>query len=111
MSADSPDLVIAKRLLDHLKLRGFEFQRTATGADAPLVGRRVSDDWVDTIQIEGFSYGCFAWRQRVSSLIAPGDGLVERWVAGNALTVLNEVLTWEMGTLRIAKEETRRVLH
>jgi len=77
MTADSPDLVIAKRLLDHLKLRGFEFRRTALGVDAPLVGRRVSDDWVDTIQIEGFSRGCFAWRQRVSSLIVPGDGLVE----------------------------------
>ncbi len=29
MSTDSPDLVIAKRLLDQLKLRGFQFQRTA----------------------------------------------------------------------------------
>ncbi|MGH3928416.1 MAG: hypothetical protein ACRDTF_00385, partial [Pseudonocardiaceae bacterium] len=97
MSPDSPDLVIAKRLLDHLKLRGFQFRRTASGADAPLVGRRVSDDWADTIRIEGFSRDCHAWRQRVSSLVVPGDGLVQRRVAGSALTVLNEVLTWEMG--------------
>jgi len=33
MSADSPDAVIAKRLLDHLKLRGFQFRRAAPGAD------------------------------------------------------------------------------
>lgn len=111
MSADSPDLIIAKRLLDHLKLCGFEFRRTAPGADAPLFGHRVSDDWVDTIQIEGFSRGCFAWRQRASPLIVPGDELVECRVAGSALTVLNEVLTWEMGTLRIAKDEIRRALH
>ncbi len=35
---DSPDLVIAMRLLDHLKLRGFEFQRGAPGEDGPLLG-------------------------------------------------------------------------
>ena len=29
MAADSPDLVIAKRLLDHVKARGFRFQRVA----------------------------------------------------------------------------------
>ena len=38
MSADSPDLVIAKGLLDELKLVGFEFQRTAPGPDGPLLG-------------------------------------------------------------------------
>lgn len=95
MRTDSPDLVIAKRLLDHLKACGFQFQRAAPGEDGPLVGNRVSDDWVDLIHIEGFSRGCFAWRKRTSSLIVPGEGLVERRVHGHALTVLNDVLAWE----------------
>lgn len=95
--ADSPDLVIAQRLLDHLKLRGFQFQRAAPGVDGPLVGSRVSGEWVDLTHIEGFSRDCFAWRKRTSSLIVPGDGLVEHRVHGHALTVLNTVLTWEAG--------------
>ncbi|HEX5144369.1 MAG TPA: hypothetical protein VFW21_10925 [Mycobacterium sp.] len=95
MRAESPDLVIAKLLLDQLKLRGFQFQRTASGVDGPLVGNRVTGDWVDAIHIEGFSRGCFAWRKRRSSLIVPGEGLVEHRVRGDALTVLNEILTWE----------------
>lgn len=98
MGADSPDLVIAMRLLDHAKLRGFKFRRGAPGADGPLVGNRVTGDWVDTVHIEGFSRDCFAWRKRTSSLIVPGDGLVERRVNGNALTVLYEVLTWDTGS-------------
>ncbi len=97
MTADSPDLVIAKRLLDHLKLCGFQFQRTAPGADGPVVGSRVVGQWRDTIRIEGFSRECSAWRKRTSSLIVPGEGLVEHRVHGSALTVLNEVLTWEAG--------------
>lgn len=44
MSTDSPDLIIAKRLLEHVKLRGFQFRRTASGAEAPLVGHRLSDE-------------------------------------------------------------------
>jgi hypothetical protein len=95
---DSPDVVIAKRLLDHAKLRGFEFQRIAPGEDGPLVGNRASDDWVDIIHIEGFSRDCLALRQRTSSLIVPGDALVQRRVDGSALDVLNEVLTWETGS-------------
>lgn len=98
MGADSPDLVIAMRLLDHAKLRGFEFWRAAAGEDGPLVGSRVSGCWVDTIHIEGFSRNCFAWRKRTSSLIVSGDALVERQVDGDALGVLNEVLTWETGS-------------
>ena len=39
---DSPDLWAAKRLLDLAKLRGFTFQRIASGEDAPLVGVRHS---------------------------------------------------------------------
>ncbi|MGH3898928.1 MAG: hypothetical protein ACRDTA_11900 [Pseudonocardiaceae bacterium] len=98
MGADSRDVVIAKRLLDHLKLRGFQFRRAAPGEDGPLMGNRVTGDWVDMIHIEGFSRDCFAWRKRTSSLIVPGDGLVEHRATGNALTVLNEVLTWETGS-------------
>lgn len=95
MGADSPDLMIAKRLLDHLKLCGFQFQRVAPGEDGPVVGNRVTGDWIDIVHIEGFSRDCFAWRKRTSSLIVPGDGLIEHRATGNALTVLNEVLTWE----------------
>ena len=94
VNQDSPDLVIAKRLLDHLKLGGFQFRRLAPGEDGALVGSRVSDNWLDYIHIEGFSRDCFAWRRRTSSLIVPGDGLVEHRVYGHAVTVLNEVLAW-----------------
>lgn len=96
MGTDSPDVVIAKRLLDQLKLVGFEFQRIAPGEDGPLVGNRVTGgDCVDIIHIEGFSRDCFAWRQRSSLLIVPGGGLVDRRTDGSALDVLQEVLTWE----------------
>jgi hypothetical protein len=95
METDNPDVVIAKRLLDHAKLRGFEFRRVAPGEDGPLVGNRVSGDCMDLIRIEGFSRDCFAWRQRISPLIVPESALVKRRVDGSALDVLNEVLTWE----------------
>ncbi|MDQ2883124.1 MAG: hypothetical protein M3Y48_18585 [Actinomycetota bacterium] len=51
MKPDSRDLVIAKLLLDHLKLGGFQFRRLAPGEDGPLVGHQVSDDWLDFIHI------------------------------------------------------------
>lgn len=35
---DSPDMVIAKRLLDYAKQDGFTFRRAAPGAGGPLVG-------------------------------------------------------------------------
>lgn len=95
VEVDSPDVVIAKRLLDCAKQAGFTFQRVAPGEDAALVGNRVSDDYVDLIHIDGFSRDCFAWRKRTSSLVVPGDVLVERQVAGSAFDVLNTVLTWE----------------
>lgn len=60
MRTGSPDLVVGMRLLDHLKLRGFQFQRTARGEDGPLVGSRVTGDWVDAVHVEGFSRDCFA---------------------------------------------------
>lgn len=93
---DSPDVIIAKRLLDYAKQGGFTFQRTAPGEDAPLVGYRVSGGWTDLIHIEGFSRDCFAWRKRISSLIVSDDALVQRRVEGGVLDVLNEVLTWDL---------------
>jgi hypothetical protein len=95
MRTESADLVLAKQLLDHLKVLGFQFHRAAPGEDGPLVGKRMSDEWIDLIHIEGFSRDCFAWRKRISSLIVPGEALVERRAHGPALTVLNDVLTWE----------------
>jgi hypothetical protein len=95
MTTDDPDLVIAMRLLDHAKLRGFEFRRAAPGEDGPLVGSRVTGDWVDVVHIEGFSQDCFAWRKRTCSLIVPGGGLVEHRAHGSVLTVPDEVLTGE----------------
>ena len=103
---DSPDVVVAKRLLDQVKRDGFTFQRVALGEDAPLVGYRISDDWVDLIHLEGFSRDCFAWRQRASSLIVSRDALVQRRVEGGALDVLREVLTWETRPLATAGPTT-----
>jgi hypothetical protein len=91
------DVVAAQRLLDQLKLQGFQFQRIAPGEDGPLMGSRVTGGYVDLIHIEGFSRDCFAWRRRTSSLIVAGGGLVECRTDGSALEVLNEVLTWEPG--------------
>ena len=51
MKVDSPDVVIAKQLLDQAKLRGFEFRRAAPGADGPLLGHRVSGDWMDVVTL------------------------------------------------------------
>lgn len=92
---DSPDVTIAKRLLDDAKRGGFIFQRAAPGEDAPLVGYRLSDRWVDLIHIEGFSRDCFAWRKQMSSLIVSEDALVQCQVEGSAIDVLTQVLTWD----------------
>jgi hypothetical protein len=77
---DSPEVVIAKRLLDHAKQSGFAFRRTSPGEDAPLVGHRVSGDWEDILHIAGFSRDCLAVRQRTSSLILPGGAVVDHRV-------------------------------
>jgi len=95
MVADSPDLVIAMRLLDHARLRGFQFQRVAKGPDGPLLGIRRIGDWSDTVYLDGFSWGCYALRERTTSLVVPDGALVEHRVAGDALNVLNAVLTWD----------------
>ncbi|MGH3872101.1 MAG: hypothetical protein ACRDSR_11415 [Pseudonocardiaceae bacterium] len=94
METDSPDVAIAKRLLDQAKLRGFQFRRIAPDQDGPLVGHRISAGWVDLIHIDGFSHDCFAWRQRTSSPILPEGTLAQRRVQGSALDVLGEALTW-----------------
>lgn len=61
---------------------------------------RAPNHWgvADTIYIEGFSRDCVAWRQRRTSLLVPGEQLVERRVSGGALIVLDEVTTWETNT-------------
>ncbi len=92
---DSPDVVIAKRLLDHVKAQGFQFQRVAEGPDGPLLGIRHTGEWTDTLYLEGFSQGCYAIRERETSLIVPGSAVVERRATGDALNVLNTVLTWQ----------------
>lgn len=92
---DSPDVVIAKQLVDQLKSVGFQFRRIAPGEDGPLVGHRITGECVDLVHLEGFSRDCFAWRQRASSLIVSGTALVQRQVDGGALTVLSEVLSWQ----------------
>lgn len=92
---ESPDLARAKQLLDEVKAQGFEFVRTAPGADGPLMGRRVSDEWTDFAYLEGFSHSCVAWRQRRSPLIVTGTGVTERRITGSASAVLAEVLTWD----------------
>lgn len=94
MHPESPDLERAKQLIDQLKLSGFRFQRLAPGEDAPLVGHRVSERWLDLIHIEGFSRHCFAWRQQASPLIVPTSGPLRQRVDGTALDVLTEVLSW-----------------
>lgn len=95
MVAETPDLVIARRLLDHAKARGFQFRRVAEGPDGALLGIRHFGDWTDTVYVGGFSDNCFGMRERTTSLLAPGDTLVERRTTGDALNVLNAVLTWE----------------
>jgi hypothetical protein len=96
-TSDSPDVVVAKQLLDQARLRGFTFQRVAPGMDAPLVGHRVSEEWIDLIRLEGFSGECSAWREWTSSLtVSPGElGQRPHQVEGSAVEVLTEVLSWE----------------
>jgi len=96
MMTDSPDLVIAKRLLDHVKARGFQFQRVAEGPDGALLGTRRTAEWTDVVFIDGFSRGCYAIRELKTSLLVPDGALVERRATGDALNVLNAVLTWSM---------------
>ncbi len=86
-------------MLDEAKDRGFAFERTGPGEDAPLLGVRESVEWVDEIVLAGFSEAesCCALRRRRSSLVVPGGLPVAERVSGDALTVLHTVL-WDWGT-------------
>lgn len=92
--AESPDVVVGMRLLDMAKRHGFVFRRVAPGPDGPLEGVRETAEWRDVIVLGGFSNSCHAWRERQSSLLVPGGLLVANRVYGDALNVLNTVLTW-----------------
>jgi hypothetical protein len=94
MPDNTSDLVISMRLLDAAKRNGFAFRRIGLGPDGPLEGVRESAEWRDVIHLGGFSSGCYAWRERQSSLLVPGGALVQTRIQGSALRVLNEVLTW-----------------
>lgn len=92
--SDSPDVVIGMRLLDVARSHGFRFELLAPGPDGPLWGVRDTEHWRDTLYIGGFSAGCSATRSRKSSLLVPGDLLVAERVSGNALNVLNTVVSY-----------------
>jgi hypothetical protein len=92
--ADSTDVITGKRLLDAVKRHGFVFARIAPGPDGPIEGIRENAEWRAVIHIGGFSSGCYAWRERQTSLVVPGGSLVKIRAEGSALDVLNEVLGW-----------------
>lgn len=94
MTAESPDLSAARRLLDLAKERGFTFLRIAPGEDGPLWGERDTPEWSDTIYISGFSEGCNATRARRSLLVVPSGLLTTERVSGNAIEVLRTVCDW-----------------
>lgn len=83
------------RLLDLAKTRGFRFERIAPGPDGPLRGVRETPLFADEINIAGmWAPGCCsAIRRRRCTLILPGGLPVIDQVTGNALTVLNTVVT------------------
>ena len=80
----SADVVIGMRLLDIAERHGFVFPLLAPDSDGPLWGVRDTEDWHDTLYIGRFSTGCSATRSRKSSLIVPGDLLVDERVSGGA---------------------------
>jgi hypothetical protein len=89
---DSPDLAVAKRLMDGAKAEGFRFERIAKGPDAPVVGVRDSAGYRDEIYLAGFSDSCTAIRRKQFSLIVPGGLPVIERVSGDALTVLRKAV-------------------
>jgi hypothetical protein len=93
-ATESADLIVAKRLLDHAKRRGFQFRPVDGGLDGALLGTRDGGEWQDVVFLAGFSRDCCAVRHRTNSLVVPGGDVVERRVTGDALNVLNAVLTW-----------------
>jgi hypothetical protein len=91
--SDSPDVATAMRLLDVAKARGFRFERTGPGDDAPVIGVRESLGWIDEIVLAGFwrADSCIAVRRQRYSLVVPGEPAVTERVTGDALTVLHTV--------------------
>ncbi len=93
----SPELAAAMRLLDEAKAAGFTFQRVASGEDGPLLGVRDTPEYRDQIYIADFSSGCSAARAQKSSLIVPGGLPVTARVVGDALCVLQTVVSdWQL---------------
>ncbi|MGH3673339.1 MAG: hypothetical protein ACRDSH_22390 [Pseudonocardiaceae bacterium] len=96
MGADSPELAVAKRLLDLARDQGLVFQRVAPGEDGPLLGIRNTPNYHDKLYISDFYSGCSATQARRYSLIVPGGLLVTARVTGDVLTVLRTVVAdWE----------------
>lgn len=94
VSADSPDLAAAKRLLDTAKNQGFRFQRIAPAPTAPLRGVRQTPEFLDELYLAGFwePSACTAIRRRRCALLIPGGLPVTARVDGDALTVLHTVV-------------------
>ncbi|MGH3929716.1 MAG: hypothetical protein ACRDTF_07040 [Pseudonocardiaceae bacterium] len=94
--AESPDVVAGMRLLDLAKGHGFQFRRLAPGPDGPLWGVRDTAHWRDELYLGGFwaPGSCSATRRRKSSLLVPGDLLVTERISGDALNVLNTVVSY-----------------
>ncbi|MGH3939117.1 MAG: hypothetical protein ACRDTG_10880 [Pseudonocardiaceae bacterium] len=94
--AESPDALAGMRLLDAAKHHGFRFQRLAPGPDGLLWGVRDTVDWRDELYLAGFwePDSCNATRRRKFSLLVPGELLVTEQVSGDALNVLNTVVSY-----------------
>ncbi|HEX6394993.1 MAG TPA: hypothetical protein VFZ97_16290 [Acidimicrobiales bacterium] len=93
MSTDSPELLAAKRLLDAAKAARFAFCRIAPGEDGPLVGRRHITGYQDEINLGGFADSCSALRRRRWSLAVPGGLPITERINGDALIVLQTVVS------------------
>ncbi|HET9254018.1 MAG TPA: hypothetical protein VFO16_02305 [Pseudonocardiaceae bacterium] len=93
--SDSPDVRAAMWLLDAAKAQGFRFERIAPGPDGPLRGVRETARFADVLYIGGMwaPGSCTAVRRRRSGLILPGGPPVIDQITGNAITVLNTVVS------------------
>ena len=93
--SESPDLATALKLVDIAKARGFSFERTGPGEDAPVIGVRESPEWIEEIVLAGFwkPDSCIAVRKRRYSLVVPGESAVTQQISGDALTVLRAVIS------------------
>lgn len=94
--ATVPDSVAAQRLapFDAAKAHGFRVRTYRAWPRRADRGYPGNAEWRDVIHIGGFSSGCYAWRERRTSLIVPGGSLATIRTEGSALDVLNEVLGW-----------------